>query len=240
VIRVGNDVVDLEDPRTEGRATDDRFLGRVFDPDEQAAILRATDVDLELWCRWAAKEAGYKVVSKLLGEPPPFVHHTFKVQWATSDEGADAGAVREGFVSHQGLEARVSVHPCPGGVHAVGPGAPGGVPEGVALQPRVALLDDPDAPWAGEQEELETRLTEAEREAVYSRQSAAVRLGARADLARALDVEERRLEIVCAPGPSGRRPPMVLLDGEQAPADVSLSHDGRWLAWVLWVRPDTE
>jgi hypothetical protein len=82
-------------------------------------------------------------------------------------------------------------------------------------------------------EELRGRFTERELDAVYSLQSAAVRLGARADLARALDVEERRLEIVCDPGPTSQRPPRVMLDGARARADVSLSHDGRWIAWVL-------
>ncbi len=88
-------------------------------------------------------------------------------------------------------------------------------------------------------EDLAARLTDRELEAVYSRESAAVRLGARADLAELLRVDQGRLEIVCAPGPAGRRPPQVLLDGHQAPADVSLSHDGRLIAWVLWVEPET-
>lgn len=240
MIFVGNDVVDLEEPRTEGRSSDERFLDRVFDAEEQAAIAQAGDSDLELWSRWAAKEAGYKVVSKLLGAPPPFVHQAFKVRWSATAETVEGGVVREGGVTYEGHRARVSVALCPGGVHAIGCGAPGGPPEAATLQPRVVLLDEPGAPWSGALEDLESRLTEAERDAVYSRQSAAVRLGARAELARALGVEERRLEIVCDAGPPSRRPPRVLLDGEPAPADVSLSHDGRWIAWVLWIRPYTE
>ena len=78
-----------------------------------------------------------------------------------------------------------------------------------------------------------------ERDAVYSHQSAAVRLGARADLARALAVDEERLEIVCDPGPTGRRPPRVLLNGLRTAADVSLSHDGQWIAWVIWTGNDS-
>ena len=38
--------------------------------DEQAAIrARPSDADLELWSRWAAKETGFKVISKLIGCP---------------------------------------------------------------------------------------------------------------------------------------------------------------------------
>jgi hypothetical protein len=50
-----------------------------------------------------------------------------------------------------------------------------------------------------------------------------------------MGVPEHRLEIVCAPGPTSQRPPRVLLDGAETEADVSLSHDGRLIAWALWV-----
>jgi hypothetical protein len=69
---------------------------------------------------------------------------------------------------------------------------------------------------------------------VYSVPSAAVRVGARGDLAGAIGVAERRVEIVCGPGAVGRRPPRVLLDGEETEADVSLSHDGPLIAWAVW------
>jgi phosphopantetheinyl transferase (holo-ACP synthase) len=234
-IYVGNDIVDLEEPRTDGRATDDRFVGRVFDAREQAAIRGAADPDLELWARWAAKEAGFKVVSKLIGAPPPFVHRAFRVEWTGSGSSArdDRDVVREGLVTYEEHEAHVSVLRGTGGVHAVGFGSPGAA-TAPALSPCVALLDEPNSPWSGALDELRSRFTERELEAVYSRQSAAVRLGARAELATALGVDEGRLEIVCDPGPASQRPPRVMLDGERARADVSLSHDGRWIAWVLW------
>jgi hypothetical protein len=80
---------------------------------------------------------------------------------------------------------------------------------------------------------LMASLSPKEADAVHSAPSAAVRLGARRALARALAVEERRLEIVCDPGATGRRPPRVLQDGRPACADVSLSHHGEWLAWSV-------
>jgi phosphopantetheinyl transferase (holo-ACP synthase) len=236
-IYVGNDVVDLDEPRTEGRATDDRFVGRVFDAGEQAAIRDAPDPDLELWARWAAKEAGFKVVSKLIGAPPPFVHRAFRVEWAGGAVAApqDADVVREGRVIYEQHEAHVAVLRCAGSVHAIGFGATEGAGATPELLPRIALLDAPESSWTGPLEELRGRFTERELDAVYSRPSAAVRLGARADLAAALDVDEGRIEIVCDPGPTSQRPPRVVVDGRQAEgADVSLSHDGRWIAWVLW------
>jgi phosphopantetheine--protein transferase-like protein len=243
MIFVGNDVVDLEEPRTQGRASDDRFVERVFDADERAAIRSSTDADLELWTRWAAKEAGFKVISKLIGAPPPFVHRAFKVEWTKSEDASGSGdrtPVRQGRVTHADHEARVSVVLCQSSVHAVGFGAVGGPPEQAILHPRVSLLDSPHSPWSGALDALEGRFTDRERDAVYSRQSAAVRLGARADLARVLGVAEERLEIVCDPGRTSQRPPRVLLDGGRTGADVSLSHDGRWIAWVLWINDNAE
>jgi len=242
VLFVGNDVVDLDEPRTAGRSTDERFVARVFGPDERAAILAATDGDLELWARWAAKETAFKVVSKLIGTPPPFAHRAFKVEWTDSTDSTTSaeGTIREGRVTYEGHEVRVAVLLGERNVHAVGFGSPGGPPERAALLPRCALLEGPDASWAGPMEALEARFTDRERDAVRSRQSAAVRLGARADLARVLGVGEDRLEIVCDAGPTSRRPPRVLLDGHRVGADLSLSHDGRWIAWVIWMDDEAE
>jgi len=262
---VGNDVVDLERSRTAGRAKDARFVTRVLDVEEQEAVRAASEPDVELWCHWAAKEAGYKVISKLLGSPPPFVHRAFKVAWSEGSRGAasdalagpsaepiaagpgreaatDAGTavaveIRRGTVGWEGRNAEVSVARLAGGVHAVAFAVrePARDAVGVEIVPRVELLDEPAAPWAGSLDELRSRFTEREADAVYSLASAAVRLGARGDLAARLGVSERRVAIVCGPGRSGRRPPRVFLDGGPVEADVSLSHDGRLIAWAIWV-----
>jgi len=65
----------------------------------------------------------------------------------------------------------------------------------------VELLKTQDSVWTGPLPELTSRLTEWELDAVCSQQSAAVQLGARANLAEVLRVAEERIKIVCAPGP---------------------------------------
>lgn len=164
--------------------------------------------------------------------------------------GAGGDDLRTALVLWDGGAARVRVRRGPDRVHAVGwgpvePDEDGGQGEeaapGTAGPPShrlawgVGELDDPTAPWAGAHGELLARLSPAEADAVHSRASAAVRLAARATLADLLGVEEGRLEIVCAPGRAGQRPPSVRLDGGPAPADVSFTHDGRWLAWSVLV-----
>ncbi|MEX2048061.1 MAG: 4'-phosphopantetheinyl transferase superfamily protein [Gemmatimonadota bacterium] len=237
-IVVGNDVVDLAQPRTQGRSSDERFIARVLAPAEAGAVRRSADPDLELWCRWAAKEAGYKVVSKLIGAPPPFVHRAFEPVWEAGVGVADASAghvvVRRGVVRYAERAVPVTVERAGSTLHAVAHAAREGRPVRVSVVPRVASLDETGAVWAASREELTSRLTPREADAVYSLASAAVRVGARGELAALMGVDEARVEIVCAPGPASQRPPRVLLDGRDAEADVSLSHDGRWIAWALW------
>jgi phosphopantetheinyl transferase (holo-ACP synthase) len=238
---VGNDVVDLGNPRTQGRAGDDRFVARVFDEDERQAIHSTEEPDLELWCRWAAKEAGYKAIAKLVGEPLAFVHRAFKVAWsvvgadAAHHDSVDAGRmIRRGCVGRGTRHVEVSVMRHRSAVHAVAFAARSQSERWPRVRARVARLDAPASPWAGSLEHLLPLLSEREADAVYSVPSAAVRVGARGDLAGAIGVAERRVEIVCGPGAVGRRPPRVLLDGEETEADVSLSHDGPLIAWAVW------
>jgi phosphopantetheine--protein transferase-like protein len=241
---VGNDVVDLANPRTQGRASDARFLARVFTADEQAAIHATGGSDVELWSRWAAKEAGFKSLSKVIGAQPAFLHRAFEVVWSDAAEPGDdviAGAgpegvvVRVGTVRHADHVAQVSVRMRPGAVDALAVCTAAGRADGIDIHRRVERLLDPAGCWSGPLEELMPRFSEREADAVRTLESAAVRLGARADVARMLGVTEERVEIVCAPGPSSRRPPRVLLDGCGAAADISLSHDGGWIAWAIWV-----
>jgi hypothetical protein len=226
---VGNDVVDLEDPRCHGKHLDVRFLERVFAPQERSEVAAAADPARALWLRWAAKEAGYKVVSKLLGEPPPFTHAAFRVETLGSGGTVSYGAHR--------LPFRVVREEAP--LHVVALDADGeGWPTVLdALTTGVAPLPEGADRHATELDDtLTSRFTSRERAAIHTLPSAWVRLEARAQLARTLEVPEGRVEIVCELGVVGRSPPVALLDGEGAEADVSLSHHGRWVGWAVLSR----
>lgn len=235
---MGNDVVDMLDPRLQGKPEDRRFVGRVLSPSERQLLDASADPSLELWCLWAAKEAAYKAVSKLRPEPPVFSHAAFVVDWADSFTPSSPPApVRSGVVRFEEVQTPVVVIRSTEALHALAhtSAPPEASPDiGWGLEP----LASPGASWHGPLPELMARLSEREQDAVHSLQSAAVRLAARAVLAAALCVAERRLEIVCDPGPYGRRPPRVCLDGASTGADVSLSHAGRWIAWAYWVDPN--
>ncbi|MEX2465827.1 MAG: 4'-phosphopantetheinyl transferase superfamily protein [Gemmatimonadota bacterium] len=247
---VGNDVVDLTAARATAMAAHPRFVERVFTETERERIRSSRDADLEVWFGWAAKEAAYKVASKLRGEPPVFVHRAFEVAWSTGLE--NSGGPRHGSVRYEGsvYPVRAEVAPDRGYVHALsfctadaapdagpslrpmlGADRPAPLPRGARYT--VERVDRVGAPWVDTLDALRARLTQRERDAVHSLLSAAVRIGARADAADLLDIEADRLEIVCGPGRLGRRPPRVLVDGAPANIDVSLSHDGPWIAWAF-------
>jgi phosphopantetheine--protein transferase-like protein len=239
LVRVGNDVVDLSRPRVRGKSRDDRFVSRVLGEEERSALAAATDPDLELWCLWAAKEAAYKIASKLRERPPVFTHADFQVTWTGRGKARAEGecTVREGVVVYEGTRTPVEVRHQLEVLHAIAHSGPADGPRTWIAAGKHRLEHD-DGSRQDVADRLRDRLTPAEVNAVHSHASAAARVHARSELARAMRVDESRLEIVNEPGPKGRRPPRVLMDGTQAVADVSLSHDGRWIAWALWVGPE--
>ncbi len=234
---LGTDVVDLTDPRCLGKASDRRFLGRVFTELERAAILESPTPDLALWRRWAAKEAAFKVVSRLLSSPPPFEHARFQVtlEPVPGQSHADLSPSR-GWVRYQDTRVVCACHEDGDWVHVVAwhPGEGGIDGEAPSIVSGLSPLEEGDPEGeVGWEARLRPRFSEREWACVYHRASAVTRLLARASMALTMDVEERRLEIVCGPGNPGRRLPHILLDGKDSGSSVSLSHHGRLAAWAL-------
>jgi hypothetical protein len=211
-----------------------RFLERVFALEEREAITQAADPDLELWYTWAAKETCYKIASKLRGEPPAFVHAAFVVSWqADAGVGASTPLGRPGLVQWEDMVCSVLATHDGASVHAIGCAGPeGDAADASTVGWTLESIDQADVPWSGSEAELRARLTPLEDASVHSRASAAVRIGARQALASDMGVAAARVEIVGDAEAKGRRPPRVLLDGQEATADVSLSHDGDWIAWA--------
>jgi phosphopantetheinyl transferase (holo-ACP synthase) len=72
--KLGNDVIDLDDPAIARHHEDRRFVERVCDESERARVLSKAD----LWRTFAAKEAAYKVLVKM-GASPGFGHRAIHV-----------------------------------------------------------------------------------------------------------------------------------------------------------------
>lgn len=97
---VGNDVVDLAAPAARGKAADGRFLRRVFTAAEIDRIRAAADPERMLWTLWAAKEAAFKVVRKLRADLP-FALRRLEV-WPDGQEEGGAGGPATGRVRLHG------------------------------------------------------------------------------------------------------------------------------------------
>lgn len=221
---MGVDVVDPTRARAGRYVSDERFLQRVFSARERLRIDEARDPDVEIWRLWAAKEAAYKVVSKLGSQPPVFQHARFEV---TDPPGAPVRELAWGDV-----RLSIGVSTSADRVLAwawIGRSTPlfVGYASVDSLRSRWGLSTDP-AVWIPE------HFSSEEADAIHGLHSALVRLAARRDAARVLGVPEERLAIICPPGHTGLRPP-YLRDGDtlRVDADISLSHDGSRLAWAV-------
>jgi phosphopantetheine--protein transferase-like protein len=221
---IGNDIVDLAEPGVAGKERDRRFMHRVFTPSERAHILDSAAPTIALWKTWAAKETAYKIAAKLR-ERVVFAHRAFEVEI----EGWSGRVARVRF---EDLDIRVRWELARDYVHCIGQLAGSARPEGVAWPAR---WSDGARDWrrlfAGilhEGQALDGQLTIAEQASVHSTASERARLLARR-LVERWDVHGA--EIVRLWRSWGWGPPVVAREGAPLTAfDVSLSHDGRFVA----------
>jgi phosphopantetheine--protein transferase-like protein len=222
---IGNDIVDLAEPNVAGKERDRRFMDRVFTPEERARILEAVAPTVALWKTWAAKEAAYKVACKIR-EKVVFAHRAFEVVMER----------HEGHVRFDDLLVRVRwdlardyIH-CighlggtaaarPARLHEAGPLVESGMSR---IQSRLLTA------IAHCRQPLDGRLTTAERASVHSAPSERARLLARRVM------EQWDLggtEILRLWRAWGWSAPVVARGGQPVEGfDVSLSHDGRFVA----------
>ena len=112
---VGNDIVDLVDRESDPAALHPRYLQRVFTGAEREALSSSGQVTdrVELWSRWAAKEATFKALAArcpaLSFSPRAFV---------TALEPLADGQ-RRGWVEHGGRRIPVLLHHSASVLHAV-------------------------------------------------------------------------------------------------------------------------
>ena len=76
---IGNDIIDLKDRDSQGKASQERFLKRVCSLEERFLVQKSLNPHIALWQFWAMKEATYKALKKkdssTLFIPPLFVCH---------------------------------------------------------------------------------------------------------------------------------------------------------------------
>lgn len=227
---IGNDIVDLAEPGVAGKEHDRRFMDRVFTPEERLRILDAAAPTLALWRTWTAKETAFKIASKLR-EGVIFAHRRFEVgpdPNGAVDTGGPSAPASWVSVRFEDLEMRVRWETALDYIHCIGQLAR----RGSEIAPA-----DPD-PWRGprrllagivrDNQGLGGALTSAERASVHSTASERARLLARQLMAR---WDLQGAEIVRMWRAWRWSPPVVARLGQPVVGfDVSLSHDGRFVA----------
>lgn len=221
---VGNDVVDLASPRTQGKASHARFVERVFTDREASSIAEHSDPDRRMWTLWAAKEAAYKVVSRLAETPPVFAHHAFAVSLSGETSGS---------VDFEGLSVPfVVVRDAPLFLHVVAwngaasDSLPAEIHAGCAAPTPDELPSRDDLP-----DFLARHFSAREAGQILRVESAIVRLHAKQAIAEHLKISTEQVLILTHGGADGRTPPEVELVGHPARVTLSLSHDGAYVGW---------
>ena len=214
----GNDIVDLTVPGSVDKAADSRFVNRVFHEEERRFLETQEDVTLALWLLWAAKEAAYKIVCKLVQPRPVFSHRRFRVLPGEASLRLLTQGEFFARVIWQEIETEVFFDVSAERLHAV------------AVWQPAKRAEKPEL-LAGCRKISDTELSRTPSGGTLSALSQAVRRHALPAFAEFLGVSEKSLKIDRPNQPDPRQPPRLFLDGRPAPIDISLSHHGHWVAW---------
>jgi len=207
-VALGNDIVDLNDPfaREKGRCR--RYASRVLSFRELVWWEESRDPSRLLWTCWSAKEAAYKAFRKIAG-PVPFLPKRIEM---TEDPGEREPELRGTVDTPWGKALfrllRESTH-----VHAL------------CAPAEENILDR--ARW---HIDGMTPMSSGEKEEVAADPSRAVRRAAVKVLAPILGVREEDIRIIRNHGGAVTSVPILLVGNKELPVDLSLSHDGRYVA----------
>lgn len=213
MVFIGNDIVDLTDPANIGKSGDDRFLQRVFTEPERKSIARADDPDVMLWALWAAKETAYKIASKI-NILSVFTPRNYPVVLSPVNHGP----TRSGMVHTSEGPVTVRLLIERDYLHCIGATALSGVLDHVLWD-----IERLSAAGRGGEHDL----------------SAAVRQFAGKRLAVLLHVSEADIDIRRIQDMDKWGPPLPHLEGQCIPFDLSLSHDGAFVAYAMVPVPGT-
>jgi len=207
---IGNDIVDLCHPDAIARWDDIRFADRVFTPAEQEQVRSSAFPDICLWIFWAAKESAYKAISKSFPEvssSPRKYEASFGV--------IEFPSVVQGRVTTPEKPVQVQVVIEKDFVHGLG--ITGLTQDFYDIETGIYQI--------GADHEIDCILPE--QESFLVRELAGKRIAAHANVP-VSEVQIRREPIRNQPGP-----PEVYIKGEKSMISISLSHDGRFVAYAF-------
>jgi phosphopantetheinyl transferase (holo-ACP synthase) len=220
--RVGNDIMDLLNPHVRGKSQNTRFRKRIFLPEEERLLLANSQPDAMLWALWTGKEAAYKAIQKDHLDIPS-APRRYTVRFDSTEE-------RHEFI------IGTAVALLPGERHLKGTVT---TPQGnVHLETLITasyvhsiastFLPAADARILWQVERLPCGNPSPDCESLYVRAAALRHLAQCLPGSSPKDIEIRR-----AQGPRGLGPPRVYFQGQETTIDISLSHEGAYVAYAF-------
>jgi phosphopantetheinyl transferase (holo-ACP synthase) len=216
---VGNDVVDLLGKGNVGKYEDWRFIERVFSSNEQKMIFNHSYPDAMLWALWGGKEAAYKVEKKF-SPKVNFVPSAYAVNlYGGCKHSEEKRKLSKSVVYFTGTVEtpkrciNIEIMVTSDFINCLGVY---GEPQGG--KPIIWEIDD---------------IYQKQQTGNCNDESLLVREAARKSLASYLNCNPERIEIRRKQKMSNLGPPFVYFDGKPAEIDVTLSHDGRYVAYAF-------
>ncbi|MEN6421843.1 MAG: 4'-phosphopantetheinyl transferase superfamily protein [Smithella sp.] len=245
---VGNDVVDLKKPANTGKSQDSRFLKKILTDAEIEYVKNAENPDTALWSLWACKETAYKIIKKTspdIAFVPRRWRVVFKVFQSEYAEGEVVIKERDEVFIRLFCETQISKTKCIEICKSSNPAISGGYntpPIGAELgsmacpgvhtrdsdsqyihcigSDDIAILDD--IIWR-----VDTLPEKETDPSVFSRYCLAH------NLASHFSLDFHQISIKRTETNGELEPPRVYVGGRKTDIDVSLSHDGRFIAYAF-------
>ncbi|MBA4369607.1 MAG: hypothetical protein C0403_18435 [Desulfobacterium sp.] len=207
---IGNDIVDLCHPQAIARYEDQRFVNRVLTLAEQKKLRSSSFPNECLWSFWAAKESAYKAISRSF----PLVSSSPK-QYEVSIGDIGSSSFFHGMVTTPEMPVQIKGVISTDYVHCLG--VTGMDMDDQTIETNICPIrtDNKGDIILPDQESLFVRELAKDRIAEYLK-------------AEVSQVQIRREIIANQPGP-----PEVFFQGEKIPINISLSHDGRFVAFAF-------
>ena len=228
MICIGNDIVDLNHPGNRGKSRDRRFVSRAFTPEERERIDSAGAPDAALWMLWAAKEAAFKAAVKRR-QGISFIPRMYSVALDDPSYSGDRGEGNpHGISMASGIEEERSAAHCgvvmtPAGPVELSCFRSAGHVHCIAVMNGAYRAAQSDSGVQAVARELTGPVDP----------SSALRLETVHYLASALRVSPYFIRIRREKACAGYGPPRVYMEGRPADIDISLSHDGRYIAFAV-------
>ena len=206
---IDNDIVDLKTPEAFGKAANTRFIERVLNPEEQRLLYNSDHPDTIVWALWAAKETAFKAVNK----SAPDITSAPRRYPVRFDSEKTSG-ILSGIVDTPHGIVPVKTFITKAYVHCIGTTGPA-----ISLESILYGMDEihpeiiPGAASISDQESL------------------SVRRLAKKHMASCLRLKEQDIQIIRHKTKNRIHPPKVYIKGHAENIDISLSHDGWFIAY---------